>query len=116
MCASVSNAKPQGDLISREALKKAITNRLVSVTYNSDYTDGLQDGYLNAIEDIDNAPTVEDDGIRAYLDKKLEDVRRWKNNYTDPSSYNVAYLEGQEALLKEIKEKFHGLLDRLDRI
>lgn len=50
--------RPQGDLISREALKKAITNRLVSVTYSSDYTDGLQDGYLNTINEIDNAPTV----------------------------------------------------------
>jgi len=49
---------PQGDLISRGALKKAITDRLVSVTYNSDYTDGLQEGYLNTINEIDNAPAV----------------------------------------------------------
>ena len=46
------------DLISREALKKAITNRLVSVTHSSDYADGLQDDYLNTINEIDNAPTV----------------------------------------------------------
>ena len=46
------------DLISREALKKAIIDRLVSVTYNSDYADGLQEGYLNTINEIDNAPAI----------------------------------------------------------
>ena len=48
-----------GDTISRSALKKAITDRLVSVTHSSDYADGLQDGYLNTINEIDNAPAVE---------------------------------------------------------
>jgi collagenase-like PrtC family protease len=72
------------DLISREALKKAITDRLVSVTYSSDYTDGLQDGYLNTINEIDNAPTVEaekvkeDELVKAYtkgFDTGVETVR-----------------------------------------
>ena len=53
-----TDERPQGDLISRSALKKVLTNRLVNVTYRSDYADGLQDGYLDAIEDIDNAPAV----------------------------------------------------------
>ncbi len=105
----IRNGKPyeatQGDSISREALKKAITDRLVNVTYSSDYADGLQDGYLNTINEIDNAPAVESyisPEVLKQFAKYVAEYVRPQGEFTDLEQKVIAdainYLLGAELL------------------
>lgn len=46
------------DLISRDAVIKSIQNKFNEFDFDTDYNEGLRDGYLNAIYAIEDAPTV----------------------------------------------------------
>lgn len=48
------------DLISREALIKSIQEKFNHFDFDSDYNEGLRDGYLNSIYEIEDAPAVEE--------------------------------------------------------
>ena len=47
------------DLISRDAVIKSIQNKFNEFDFDTEYHEGLRDGYLNAIYAIEDAPTVE---------------------------------------------------------
>ena len=50
----------KNDLISRDAIIKSIQNKLNEFDFDTEYNEGLRDGYLNAIYAIEDAPTVEE--------------------------------------------------------
>lgn len=72
---------PKGDLISREALKKAVEELL------NDTLDGIvKFGIRKAYEIIDNAPTVSENGLIAkdYIQEKMFFVKREYDNQPIP--------------------------------
>lgn len=60
---------PEGDLISREALKRAIEDRIDYIPA-SDYDEGWNNAINTAIDEIVNAPTVEG----KLSDKQIEEI------------------------------------------